>query len=148
MTSCDSHHFTFRKSHSIPQTPAAGLNPIQVAVDIDLQQESGIEERTPRCSRINTFKAKCPPGRVCRPLGLDFLRLCNRPGTPAEASLASSFTFDESLHDRPRYNLDDQTVRQSLAFSHSLGRLLLSKTNLPSGPDSLSVPTYAGGQWT
>ncbi|WP_211256846.1 hypothetical protein, partial [Pseudomonas monteilii] len=31
-------------------------------------------------------------------------------------------TFNESLHDRPRRDLDDQKVRQSQAFSHSLGR--------------------------
>jgi len=34
--------------------------------------------------------------------------------------LRPSLTFDESLHDRPRYDLDDQKVRQTLAFSHSL----------------------------
>jgi hypothetical protein len=38
--------------------------------------------------------------------------------------LRPSLTFNESLHDRPRYDLDDQKVRQSLAFSHSLGRSL------------------------
>ena len=29
--------------------PAAGLNPIEVAVDIDLQQDRGMVGRTPRC---------------------------------------------------------------------------------------------------
>jgi len=31
-----------------------------------------------------------------------------------------NFTLNESPQDRPRYDLDDQKVRQSLAFSHSL----------------------------
>ncbi|WP_259154718.1 hypothetical protein, partial [Pseudomonas sp. JAI111] len=30
--------------------------------------------------------------------------------------------FNESLHDRPRYDLDDQKIRQLQVFSHSLGR--------------------------
>lgn len=38
---------------------AAGLNPIQVAVDINLQQDRWVVGRTMRCSRINTFKPKC-----------------------------------------------------------------------------------------
>ncbi|MGF6396175.1 hypothetical protein, partial [Pseudomonas plecoglossicida] len=31
-------------------------------------------------------------------------------------------TFNEPFHDRPRHDLDDQKVRQSQVFSHSLGR--------------------------
>ncbi|WP_222435372.1 hypothetical protein, partial [Pseudomonas mandelii] len=37
-----------------------------------------------------------------------------------QGDLRPSLTFNKSLHDRPRYDLDDQKVRQSLAFSHSL----------------------------
>ncbi|WP_223533748.1 hypothetical protein, partial [Pseudomonas sp. GL-RE-20] len=37
--------------------------------------------------------------------------------------LRPSLTFNKSLHDHPRYDLDDQKVRQSLAFSHSLDPL-------------------------
>jgi hypothetical protein len=35
--------------------------------------------------------------------------------------LRPSLTFNESLHDRPRHDLDDHKIRQSQAFSHSLG---------------------------
>ncbi|WP_222435371.1 hypothetical protein, partial [Pseudomonas mandelii] len=45
-----------------------------------------------------------------------------------QGDLRPSLTFNKSLHDRPRYDLDDQKVRQSLAFSHSLGRLLTLTT--------------------
>ncbi|WP_223441010.1 hypothetical protein, partial [Pseudomonas sp. BF-R-19] len=41
-----------------------------------------------------------------------------------QRDLRPSLTFNESLHDRPQYDLDDQKVRQTLAFSHSLGRFL------------------------
>jgi hypothetical protein len=37
--------------------------------------------------------------------------------------LRPSLTFNESLHDRPHYDLDDQKMRQLRVFSHSLGRL-------------------------
>uniref|UniRef100_UPI001CBE5C83 hypothetical protein n=1 Tax=Pseudomonas sp. GL-B-16 TaxID=2832373 RepID=UPI001CBE5C83 len=37
-----------------------------------------------------------------------------------QRDLRPSLTLNESLHDRPRYDLDDQKVRQSLAFSHTL----------------------------
>jgi hypothetical protein len=37
-----------------------------------------------------------------------------------QRDLRPSLTFNESLHDRPQYDLDDQKVRQTLAFSHSL----------------------------
>ncbi|PIK76680.1 hypothetical protein, partial [Pseudomonas sp. 382] len=37
-----------------------------------------------------------------------------------QRDLRPSLTFDESLHDRPRQDLDGQKVRQSQAFSHSL----------------------------
>jgi hypothetical protein len=37
-----------------------------------------------------------------------------------QGDLRPSLTFNESLHGRPRSDLDDQKVRQSLAFSHSL----------------------------
>ena len=46
-----------------------------------------------------------------------------------QGDLRPSLTFNKSLHDSPRYNLDDQTVRQSLAFSHSLGRKRTTATN-------------------
>jgi hypothetical protein len=48
--------------------------------------------------------------------------------------LRPSLTFDESLLDRPRYDLDDQKVRQSLAFSHSLGRSLPAMSTNRAGP--------------
>jgi hypothetical protein len=66
--------------------PAAGVNPIEVAVDIDLQQHRWVVGRTTRCGRIDALKTKC------------------------------------SLHDRPRYDLDDQKIRQLQVFSHSLDR--------------------------
>lgn len=34
--------------------------------------------------------------------------------------LRPSLTLNEPLHDHPPYDLDDEKVRQSLAFSHSL----------------------------
>jgi hypothetical protein len=34
--------------------------------------------------------------------------------------LRPRLTFDESLHDRPRYDLNDQKIRQLQVFSHSL----------------------------
>ena len=34
--------------------------------------------------------------------------------------LRPCLTLDESLHDRPRYDLDDQKIRQLQVFSHSL----------------------------
>ncbi|MEN5315366.1 hypothetical protein, partial [Pseudomonas koreensis] len=34
--------------------------------------------------------------------------------------LRPSLTFNKSLHDRPRYDLDDQKIRQLREFSHSL----------------------------
>jgi len=39
--------------------PAAGLNPIEIAVDIDLQQLRWMVGRTTRCSRINALKTTC-----------------------------------------------------------------------------------------
>jgi hypothetical protein len=38
--------------------------------------------------------------------------------------LRPSLTFNKSLHDRPRYDLNDQKIRQLQVFSHSLGPLL------------------------
>ncbi|WP_219857762.1 hypothetical protein, partial [Pseudomonas monteilii] len=40
-----------------------------------------------------------------------------------QRDLRPRLTFNESLHDRPRRDLDDQKVRQSQAFSHSLDPL-------------------------
>jgi hypothetical protein len=37
--------------------------------------------------------------------------------------LRPTLTFDESLHDRPRFDLEDQKLRQSPVFSHSLDPL-------------------------
>jgi len=37
--------------------------------------------------------------------------------------LRPSLTFNKSFHDRPRYDLDDQKIRQLREFSHSLGLL-------------------------
>jgi hypothetical protein len=34
--------------------------------------------------------------------------------------LRPSLTFNKSLHDRPRYDLNDQKIRQLQVFSHSL----------------------------
>ncbi|HJH19120.1 MAG TPA: hypothetical protein K8W20_10455, partial [Pseudomonas lactis] len=37
-----------------------------------------------------------------------------------QRDLRPSLTFNKSLHDRPRYDLDDQKIRQLREFSHSL----------------------------
>ena len=39
--------------------PAAGLNPIEVTVDIDLQQDRGLVGRATRRSRIDALKTEC-----------------------------------------------------------------------------------------
>jgi hypothetical protein len=64
--------------------------------------------------------------------------------------LRPSLTFDESLHDRPRYDLDDQKVSQSLALSHSLGRLLpfatgRNRQKQPVSPSRYLVSLLHGG---
>ncbi|AYN11142.1 hypothetical protein [Pseudomonas putida] len=48
-------------------------------------------------------------------LGLGHFRRCS-----IRWVLRPRLTLNESLHDRPRHDLDDQKVRQSQAFSHSL----------------------------
>ncbi|MNE45595.1 hypothetical protein D3C80_1398850 [compost metagenome] len=84
--------------------------------------------RTPRCSRINTFKPKCTQVEFIDE-NVDhshwiFFGYVIVQALRQQRDLRPSLTFNESLHDRPRYDLDDQKVRQSLAFSHSLGRSL------------------------
>ncbi|VVN70969.1 hypothetical protein PS726_00412 [Pseudomonas fluorescens] len=79
---------------------------------------------TPRCSWINTFKPKCTQIEFIDE-NVDhsdriFFGYIIVQALRQQRHLRPSLTFDESLHDRPRYDLDDQKVRQTLAFSHSL----------------------------
>ncbi|WP_223456357.1 hypothetical protein, partial [Pseudomonas sp. GL-RE-19] len=66
--------------------------------------------------------------------------------------LRPSLTFNKSLHDHPRYDLDDQKVRQSLAFSHSLDPLQsFSVPKTQSESHSVAVGEMASSvrhQWT
>ncbi|CAI8774290.1 hypothetical protein EMIT0P258_190045 [Pseudomonas sp. IT-P258] len=106
--------------------PATGLNPIKIDVDIDLQQDRWMVGRTALCSRINTFKLKCTQVEFIDE-NVDhshwiFLSNIIVQALRQQRDLRPSFTFNESLHDRPRHDLDDQKIRQSQAFSHSLGR--------------------------
>jgi hypothetical protein len=82
--------------------------------------------RTPRCSRINTFKSKCTQVEFIDE-NVDhshwiFFGYVIVQALRQQRDLRPSLTFNESFHDRPQYDLDDQKVRQTLAFSHSLGR--------------------------
>src|SRR5471030_3423057 len=83
------------------------------------------EARTTRCSRINTFKPKCTQVEFIDEnvdhahwifFGYVIVQTLRQQGDSRP-----SFTFNKSLHDRPRYNLDDQKIRQLLVSSHSLG---------------------------
>lgn len=107
---------------------AAGLNPIEMAVDMDLQQNRWMVGRTPRCSRINTLKPKCTQvefidENVEHSHWIFFGNVIVQ-ALRQQSDLRPSLTFNESLRDRLRYDLDDQKIRQALAFSRSLGRLL------------------------
>ncbi|MNC33797.1 hypothetical protein D3C75_822050 [compost metagenome] len=80
--------------------------------------------RTPRCSRINTFKPKCTQVEFIDE-NVDhshwiFFGYVIVQALRQQRDLRPSLTFNESLHDRPRHDLDDQKIRQSQAFSHSL----------------------------
>ena len=82
--------------------------------------------RTTRCSRINTFKPECTEvelidENVDHSNWIFFGYVIVKALRP-QRHLRPSLALDKSLHDRPRSNLDDQKVRQSLAFSHSLDR--------------------------
>ncbi|APC14249.1 hypothetical protein BLL42_00270 [Pseudomonas frederiksbergensis] len=82
--------------------------------------------RTTRCSRINTFNPTCTEvefidGNVDHSDWIFFSYVIVQ-ALRQQRHLRPSLTFNESLHDRSRSDLDDQKVRQSLAFSHSLGR--------------------------
>ncbi|GEM_PF-1802487 len=90
--------------------------------------------RTTRCSRIDTLEPERSevefidenvnhPNRV-------FFGDVIVQALRQQRDLRPGFTFNESLHDRPRHDLDDQKVRQSRAFSHSLD------PKLPFGEDS------------
>ncbi|MNL21791.1 hypothetical protein D3C87_1430960 [compost metagenome] len=101
--------------------PAAGLNPIEVAVDIDLQQDRGMVGRTPRCSRINTFKPKCTQVEFIDE-NVDhsdwiFFGYVIVQALRQQSHLRPGLAFNESLHDRPRYDLDEQKLRSSSAYS-------------------------------
>lgn len=82
--------------------------------------------RTPRCSRINTFKSKCPQVEFIDE-NVDhsdwiFFGYVIVQALRQQSYLRPDLTFNKSLHDRPRYDLDDQKIRQLREFSHSLGR--------------------------
>ncbi|VVO24536.1 hypothetical protein PS704_04492 [Pseudomonas fluorescens] len=80
--------------------------------------------RTPRCSRINTFKPKCPQVEFIDE-NVDhsdwiFFGYVIVQALRQQSYLRPGLTFNKSLHDRPRYDLDDQKIRQLREFSHSL----------------------------
>lgn len=80
--------------------------------------------RTARCSRIDTHKPKCTQVEFIDK-NVDhahwiFFSYVIVQTLRQQGDLRPSLTFNESLHDRPRNDLDDQKVRQSLACSHSL----------------------------
>ncbi|KPU61610.1 hypothetical protein AN403_5762 [Pseudomonas fluorescens] len=80
--------------------------------------------RTTSCGRTDALKTKCAQVEFIDEnvdhahwifFGYVIVQTLRQQG-----DLRPSLTFNKSLHDRPRYDLDDQNVRQSLAFSHSL----------------------------
>lgn len=95
--------------------------------------------RTTRCSRINTFKPKCPQVEFIDE-NVDhsdwiFFGYVIVQALRQQRHLRASLTFNKSLHDRPRYDLNDQKVRQSLALHTAKvdGRVIRLQLKL-SGP--------------
>ena len=119
--------------------PAAGVNPIEVAVDIDLQQHRWVVGRTTRCGRIDALKTKCAQVEFIDE-NIDnahwiFFGYVIVQTLWQQRHLRASLTFNKSLHDRPRYDLNDQKVRQSLALHTAKvdGRVIRLQLKL-SGP--------------
>ncbi|PVZ42764.1 hypothetical protein N430_01377 [Pseudomonas sp. CC120222-01a] len=82
--------------------------------------------RTTRCRRIDTLEPECSKVKFIDK-NIDYPNWVFFGDVVVQAlrqqrDLRPRLTFYESLHDRPRHDLDDQKVRQSQAFSHSLGR--------------------------
>ncbi len=82
--------------------------------------------RTTRCSRIDTLEPECSEvefidENVDHPNWVFFGDVIIQ-ALRQQRDLRPGFTFNEPFHDRPRHDLDDQKVRQSQVFSHSLGR--------------------------
>ncbi len=80
--------------------------------------------RTTRCRRVDTVEPECSKvefidENVNYPNWVFFGDVIVQ-ALRQQRDLRPSLTSNESLHDRPRHDLDDQKVRQSQAFSHSL----------------------------
>ncbi|MNR20213.1 hypothetical protein D3C85_1370430 [compost metagenome] len=82
--------------------------------------------RTTSCGRIDALKTKCAQVEFIDEnidhahwifFGYVIVQTLRQQG-----DLRPSLTFNKSLHDRPRYDLNDQKIRQLQVFSHSLGR--------------------------
>lgn len=80
--------------------------------------------RTTSCGRIDALKTKCAQVEFIDEnidhahwifFGYVVVQTLRQQG-----DLRPSLTFNKSLHDRPRYDLDDQKIRQLREFSHSL----------------------------
>jgi hypothetical protein len=103
---------------------AANLTSIEVAVDVDLQQDRWVVGWTTRSGRIDALKPKCAQVEFIDEnvdhshwifFGYVIVQTLRQQG-----DLRPGLAFNESLHDRPCYDLDDEKVRRLLALSHSL----------------------------
>jgi hypothetical protein len=95
-----------------------------VAVDIDLQQDRWVIGWTTRCGRIDALKTKCAHVEFIDE-NVDhsdwiFFGYVIVQALWQQSHLRPGLAFNESLHDRPCYDLDDEKVRRLLAHSHSL----------------------------
>ena len=80
--------------------------------------------RTTRCSRIDALKPTCAQVEFIDE-NVDhsdwiFFGYVIVQALRQQSHLRPGLAFNESLHDRPRYDLDDQKIRQLQVFSHSL----------------------------